>query len=77
VRPGLVVVGHGTRSAAGVAEFHAFLDVVRGLAPDLDVAGGFLELSAPPLTDAVGALRDRGHPTLGVVPLVLVGAGHA
>jgi sirohydrochlorin cobaltochelatase len=77
VRPGLVVVGHGTRSADGVAEFGAFLDVLRGLAPTLDVAGGFLELASPPLAEAVRGLRSAGHTTLGVVPLVLVGAGHA
>ena len=46
------------------------------LAP-FDVAGGFLELSAPPMTDAVGELYDRGHRHLVAVPLVLVGAGHA
>jgi sirohydrochlorin cobaltochelatase len=72
-----VVVGHGTRSSEGVAEFGGFLDVVRGIAPTLDVAGGFLELASPPLSDAVRALREAGHTTLGVVPLVLVGAGHA
>ncbi|MFL6138135.1 MAG: sirohydrochlorin chelatase [Frankiaceae bacterium] len=75
--PGLVVVGHGTRSDAGVDGFLAFLDVVRGLAPGLAVAGGFIELSSPPLADAVAGLYAAGHRRLGVVPLVLVGAGHA
>jgi sirohydrochlorin cobaltochelatase len=74
--PGLVIVGHGTKSDDGVAEFGRFIDLVGALAP-FDVAGGFLELSSPPLTDAVAELYDRGHRRLVAVPLVLVGAGHA
>jgi sirohydrochlorin cobaltochelatase len=74
--PGLVIVGHGTKSDDGVAEFGAFVELVAKLAP-FDVAGGFLELSAPPMTDAVAELWDRGHRRLVAVPLVLVGAGHA
>ncbi|MDX6202765.1 MAG: sirohydrochlorin cobaltochelatase [Frankiales bacterium] len=74
--PGLVIVGHGTKSDDGVAEFGRFVGLVAKLAP-FDVAGGFLELSAPPLTDAVAGLYDRGHRRLVAVPLVLVGAGHA
>ncbi len=74
--PGLVIVGHGTKNDDGVAEFNAFVDVVAQVA-DFDVTGGFLELSAPPMTDAVGELYDRGHRRLVAVPLVLVGAGHA
>ena len=74
--PGLVIVGHGTKSEHGVAEFGAFVDLVAKIAP-FDVAGGFLELSSPPMTDAVADLYDRGHRRLVAVPLVLVGAGHA
>ena len=49
----LVVVGHGTKSERGAAEFLAFVDRVQELAPELAVEGGFLELSDPPLRDAV------------------------
>ncbi|MDQ1724380.1 MAG: sirohydrochlorin cobaltochelatase, partial [Frankiaceae bacterium] len=73
----LVVVGHGTKSARGAAEFLAFVDRVQELAPGLSVAGGFLELSDPPLREAVATLVSQGHQRLAVVPLVLVGAGHA
>ncbi|MCU1675387.1 MAG: Sirohydrochlorin ferrochelatase [Frankiales bacterium] len=73
----LVVVGHGTKSARGVAAFLAFVDRVRQLAPDVAVEGGFLELSDPPLKDAVATLVSQGHRQLAVVPLVLVAAGHA
>jgi sirohydrochlorin cobaltochelatase len=73
----LLVVGHGTKSERGAAQFLAFVRRVQELAPDTTVAGGFLELSDPPLRDAVAALVDGGHTRLAVVPLVLVAAGHA
>ncbi|WP_025617256.1 uroporphyrinogen-III C-methyltransferase [Salinispora cortesiana] len=74
----LVIVGHGTRSAEGVAQFAALVERVRTRASDTvgDVEGGFIELSRPPLTDAVGALVDRGHQALVALPLVLTAAGH-
>jgi sirohydrochlorin cobaltochelatase len=75
---GLVIVGHGTRSAAGVDQFAAFVERVRRRAAGTvgDVAGGFIELSRPPLTDAVGDLVARGHRSLVALPLVLTAAGH-
>jgi sirohydrochlorin cobaltochelatase len=74
--PGLVIVGHGTKNDDGVAEFEELVALVGKLAP-FDVVGGFLELSSPPMTDAVAELYERGHRRLVAVPLVLVGAGHA
>lgn len=73
---GLLIVGHGTRDIAGVDGFH---DLVQRVAErvDMPVAGGFIELSPPPLRDAVSALVEQGHRHLGVVPLMLVAAGHA
>ncbi|MEW2385164.1 uroporphyrinogen-III C-methyltransferase [Micromonospora sp. NPDC047707] len=71
----LVIVGHGTRSAAGVAQFAALVERVRRAGVG-DVEGGFIELSRPPLTDAVGALAARGHRSLVALPLVLTAAGH-
>ena len=73
----LLVVGHGTKSPRGAAGFMSFVDRVQQLAPELDVVGGFLELSDPPLRDAVADLVSRGHQRIAVVPLVLVAAGHA
>ncbi|WP_422733314.1 uroporphyrinogen-III C-methyltransferase [Micromonospora sp. WMMD558] len=71
----LVIVGHGTRSAAGVAQFAALVERIRRAGVG-DVEGGFIELSRPPLTDAVGALAARGHRSLVALPLVLTAAGH-
>ena len=74
--PALLIVGHGTRDTAGVAGFHQLVELVRGRVP-VPVAGGFIELSPPPLHEAVTRLVSGGHQRLGVVPLVLVAAGHA
>ena len=48
----LLVVGHGTRSPAGVAQFGALVERVRrrGAGCVGDVQGGFIELAPPPLT---------------------------
>ncbi len=77
-QPALFIVGHGTRDAAGVAEFHQFVDVVRAEARDLHVRGGFIELAEPDLDTAIDDLVASGSADEGVVavPLVLLGAGH-
>jgi len=74
----MLVVGHGTRSDSGVAEFNAFMGRLqrRPDAPYRAVAGGFIELSRPPVTEAVASLVGRGHRELIALPLVLVAAGH-
>ncbi len=77
--PGLLLVGHGTRDDAGVAEFGEFTERLgkRLAARGVPVAGGFIELSAPPLADAVASLVADGHRRFAAVPLMLVAAGHA
>jgi sirohydrochlorin cobaltochelatase len=79
--PALLIVGHGTRSQAGVAEYLALADRVRALvparAPGVAVGTGFIELSPPPISAAVAELVAGGHRHLVVVPLVLFDAGHA
>lgn len=72
----LLIVGHGTRNPAGVDGFRELVDLVAARA-DVAVVGGFIELSAPPLRDAVAQLVANGHRHLGVAPLMLVAAGHA
>ena len=74
----LLVVGHGTRSERGVGEFVSFITRLqkRADAPYPAASGGFIELSDPPVTDAVGELVTQGHHALIAVPLVLVAAGH-
>ena len=76
--PPLVLAAHGTRDPAGVAGFQALAARVADLAGQdgIEVAGGFIELSAPPLRDAVTALAGGSGPIV-AVPLMLVAAGHA
>lgn len=77
----LLVVGHGTKDPGGVEDFLALVDRTRALlahgGSTVATGGGFIELSAPPLTDVVAQLWAQGHHHVAAVPLVLVGAGHA
>ena len=75
-RPSLLIVGHGSRSAAGVAEYWDLARVVTEADPGLDVGCGFIELASPDLDIAVDRLVERGAATVVAVPLVLLGAGH-
>ena len=71
-RPALLIVGHGTKSEAGCAQFAELVERAQLRAAYADVAGGFLELAPPPIQDAVNRLVEAGHRTIDVVPLVLV-----
>lgn len=75
--PALLIAGHGTRDAAGAEAFRAFVADVARRRPGLPVAGGFIELSPPPLGEAVAELVGRGVRRFAAVPLMLVSAGHA
>ncbi|BCJ70731.1 cobalamin biosynthesis protein CbiX [Catellatospora sp. IY07-71] len=77
--PALLIAGHGTSDADGAEDFRAFTDRVgKRLAPrGVTVGGGFIELSPPPLGEAVAGLVAAGHRRLAAVPLMLVAAGHA
>ena len=77
--PPLLLAAHGTTDQAGVDAFAALAGRVAKLAAagGTRVAGGFIELSAPALRDAVSSLVN-GHPAAMVaVPLMLSAAGHA
>ena len=75
-RPALLLIGHGSRSTAGVDEYWQFADVLRGEANGLEIGCGFIELAEPDLDTAIDALVSRGATSIGAVPLVLLGAGH-
>jgi sirohydrochlorin cobaltochelatase len=77
--PPLLLVGHGTRSSAGVAEFGRLVARVRaraaGQVPAVD--GGFIELAGPPVAEVVARLVPGDGPgQIVAVPLVLTAAGH-
>lgn len=73
---GLLLVAHGSRSAAGVAEARALEDAVVVGRPDLAVAMGFLELADPPAGPVLDELVARGCRQITVQPLMLLAAGH-
>jgi sirohydrochlorin ferrochelatase len=74
--PALLLVGHGSRSAAGVKEYWALADLMRRHEPSVPVVGGFIELAQPDLDAAVDDAVASGAGAVVAVPLVLLGAGH-
>jgi len=74
--PALLLVGHGSRSTAGVAAYWDFARVLQRESPELTVGCGFIELAAPDVDAAVDRLVEQGASSVVAVPLVLLGAGH-
>jgi sirohydrochlorin cobaltochelatase len=83
-RPPLLLAAHGSRDQAGVAAFSALADRVAALAArdGTRAAGGFIELSEPPLREAVARLVGRapvaaaGAPPAGPSPVTGIQAHH-
>jgi sirohydrochlorin cobaltochelatase len=79
----LLIVGHGTRAPEGAEQLRDFVRRVeeraasRADVPVDGVSGGFIELSPPPLRDAVARLVSGGGRDVVAVPLILLAAGHA
>ncbi len=76
-RFGMLLVGHGTRDARGVAEFLDTARLIAALVPDVAVEAGFLELAEPSIGEALEHLAEREAHDVIVVPLLLFAAGHA
>jgi sirohydrochlorin ferrochelatase len=74
-RPSLLLVGHGSRSPAGVEAYWRFAEVLRAEAGGLPVGCGFIELAEPDLDTAIDRLAPASAGVI-AVPLVLLGAGH-
>ncbi|HJT33518.1 MAG TPA: sirohydrochlorin chelatase [Pirellulales bacterium] len=75
--PGLLIVGHGTRDPAGIAEFQATVERIARRLPHAIVEGGFLELAEPTIASAYDQIVERGAHQITAAPLVLFAAGHA
>lgn len=75
-RPALLIAGHGSRDEQGAQEFRDFVELAQQTRPDIDVAGGFIELSPPAIAIAAQDLVERGNRDIVVVPLMLLAAGH-
>ncbi|MHB8457957.1 MAG: sirohydrochlorin chelatase, partial [Acidimicrobiales bacterium] len=74
--PALLLIGHGSRSAAGIAQFWQFVDVLQLAAPHLQIGSGLIEFASPSLDEAIDQLVKEGTTAIAAVPLVLLGAGH-
>ncbi|MGH3865191.1 MAG: CbiX/SirB N-terminal domain-containing protein [Pseudonocardiaceae bacterium] len=72
----MLVVGHGSRDAAGVAEFWELAKTIRATAGELLTGFGFIELAAPTVDEAIDELVALGATEIVSVPLVLLAAGH-
>lgn len=74
---GVLIVGHGTRDPAGVAEFLEAAKLVAAKARPLRVEACFLELAEPTIEAGVARLAEAGVREIIVAPLILFAAGHA
>lgn len=74
--PAVLLMGHGTRRAAGVAEFHALIEQMRQALPQRTLLAGFLELTDPSLGEALETLRQQGFRRITALPAFLMAAGH-
>ncbi|MGW7005336.1 sirohydrochlorin chelatase [Streptomyces sp. NPDC054933] len=76
--PALLLIGHGTRDDEEAEAFRSLVLTLGERNPGLPVGGGFVELSTPPLADAVEELVARhGVRRFVAVPLALASAGQA
>jgi sirohydrochlorin cobaltochelatase len=73
----ILLVGHGTRDAGGVAEFLELSDRLAARFPRVPVAPCFLEIAEPAIETAIASLVERGARRLVVAPVLLFAAGHA
>lgn len=74
---GVLLVGHGSRSRLGAAQMHRIADLVAAARPGTIIELGFLEMADPPADRALDDLVARGCRQIVVLPLLLLGAGHA
>jgi len=74
---GLLLVGHGSRSDEGATEMQALGKLVGDALPEVVVDVGFLEMTDPPAGAVLDELAASGCRRVVVLPLVLLGAGHA
>ena len=75
---GVVVIGHGSPTPAGVAEFHQLVALLKQRHPDIPCAGAFLEHAEPDIAQAARLLLTE-HRLRQVIllPALLLTAGHA
>jgi sirohydrochlorin cobaltochelatase len=77
MKPGLLLIGHGTRDPRGSAEFLQLSQLVQSVLPAEAVTGCFLELAEPGIEQGIQQLLDQGVEHIVIAPLLLFAAGHA
>lgn len=73
----ILLVGHGSRDPEGNARFLELAQRVARARPAEIVEACFIELADPPIPAGIDRCLLRGGRDIAVVPLVLLGAGHA
>jgi sirohydrochlorin cobaltochelatase len=71
---GIILFGHGSRSAEYVRPFERIQAAVQARDPQALVELGFLELTRPSLEEAIDCLASRGVTQITVVP-IFIGPG--
>ncbi|MGE0758222.1 MAG: sirohydrochlorin chelatase [Pirellulaceae bacterium] len=74
---GLLVIGHGSRDNAGLAEYEQAVRLVAARLPDVVVQASYLELAEPTIGAGLERLVAAGAARILAVPLLLLAAGHA
>lgn len=73
---GILLIGHGTRDAAGVREFLALAEAIKPISAPIPIEACFLELAEPTIAEGVERLAKAGVQRMLVAPLLLFSAGH-
>lgn len=71
---GIILFGHGSRTAEYVRPFERIRDAMAEQRPDAVVELGFLELTRPSLDESIECLVKRGVTEISVVP-IFIGPG--
>ncbi|MEM7802500.1 MAG: sirohydrochlorin chelatase [Chloroflexota bacterium] len=71
----ILLIGHGSRNMAAVAEYKAFAAEI-GQRLQTKVEPCFLEFADPPIAEAIEAVVNRGETQIVAIPLFLGPAGH-
>ncbi|MCB1776194.1 MAG: sirohydrochlorin chelatase [Candidatus Competibacteraceae bacterium] len=74
--PAVMLIGHGTRRAAGVAEFHTLASQLQQALPDRTCLSAFLELVDPDIPEALDMLQRQGFRRITALPALLMAASH-
>ncbi len=74
---GIVLFAHGSRDPLWHRPIEAVAQRLAVLSPQTPVTCAYLELSTPPLGQAVAALVGQGIPAIAIVPLFLGVGKHA